>query len=43
MKDPRQVAEGIVGRVACQPEVSGFCKYPGERFHTTQNGKKDCR
>ena len=43
MIDPRQVAEGIVGRVDWQNEVSGFCRCPGERMHTSANGKKDCR
>lgn len=43
MKDPRQIAERIVGCVDWQTEVSGFCRCPGERLHTSVNGKKDCR
>ena len=43
MTDPRQVAAGIVGAVDWQSEVSGFCRCPGESFHTHKTGKKDCR
>src|SRR5262249_45863269 len=43
VRDPRQMAERIVGRVDWQNEVSGFCTCPGEALHTSQNGKKDCR
>jgi len=41
--DPRQVAFQILGAIDWQTEVSGFCKCPGEAFHTSANGKKDCR
>jgi len=41
--DPRQVAFQILGAIDWQTEVSGFCKCPGEAFHTSTNGKKDCR
>src|SRR5690349_6327062 len=41
--DPRQIDELIVGRVHWQNEVSGLCACPGERLHTSQNGKRDCR
>src|SRR5215469_7281493 len=43
MLDPRTVAVRIVGRVAWQTEVSGFCRCPGEAMHTSANGKRDCR
>jgi hypothetical protein len=43
MTDPRQIAAGIVGAVDWQTEVSGFCRCPGESFHTHPTGKKDCR
>ena len=43
MKDPRQIAAGIVGAVDWQTEVSGFCRCPGESLHTHKTGKKDCR
>ena len=43
MIDPRQVAFQIRGAIDWQTEVSGFCKCPGEAFHTSTNGKKDCR
>jgi hypothetical protein len=43
MKDPRQIAAGIVGTVDWQSEVSGFCRCPGEALHTSPNGNKDCR
>jgi hypothetical protein len=41
--DPRQVAVSLLGAVDWQTEVSGFCRCPGEAFHTSGNGKKDCR
>jgi hypothetical protein len=37
------IAAGIVGAVDWQTEVSGFCKCPGEAWHTHKTGKKDCR
>jgi hypothetical protein len=43
MIDPRHVAMGILGQVDWQTEVSGFCRCPGEAFHTHRTGKKDCR
>jgi hypothetical protein len=43
MLDPRQVAAQLLGAIDWQTEVSGFCKCPGEAFHTSTNGKKDCR
>ena len=41
--DPRQVAFQLLGAIDWQTEVSGFCRCPGEAFHTSANGKKDCR
>jgi hypothetical protein len=41
--DPRQIASRILGAIDWQTEVSGFCRCPGEAFHTSANGKKDCR
>jgi hypothetical protein len=43
MLDPRHVAVRLLGAVDWQSEVSGFCRCPGEAFHTSGNGKKDCR
>jgi len=43
MLDPRTVAERLLGAVDWQSEVSGFCRCPGERLHTSANGRKDCR
>ena len=43
MIDPRQVASQVLGAIEWQTEVSGFCRCPGEAFHTSANGKKDCR
>jgi hypothetical protein len=43
MVDPRHVAERMLGPVDWQTEVSGFCRCPGEAFHTSHDGKKDCR
>src|SRR5262245_58466670 len=43
MIDPRQVARSVLGTIDWQTEVSGFCRCPGERLHTSANGKKDCR
>ena len=43
MSDPRQQAESLLGPVAWQSEVTGFCKCPGAGLHTSQTGAKDCR
>src|SRR5512137_1345297 len=43
MLDPRQIASQLLGAIDWQTEVSGYCKCPGEAFHTSANGKKDCR
>ena len=43
MLDPRQIASQLLGAIDWQTEVSGFCRCPGEAFHTSANGKKDCR
>src|SRR3974390_827255 len=43
VNDPRHVASQILGAINWQTEVSGFCRCPGEAFHTSSNGKKDCR
>ena len=43
MIDPRQIASQLLGAIDWQTEVSGFCRCPGEAFHTSANGKKDCR
>ena len=41
--DPRHVAVRLLGAIDWQTEVSGYCRCPGEAFHTSANGKKDCR
>ncbi len=33
----------MLGDIDWQNEVSGFCRCPGEAFHTSHNGKRDCR
>jgi hypothetical protein len=43
MPDPRHVASQLLGAIDWQTEVSGFCRCPGEAFHTSANGKRDCR
>ena len=43
MLDPRHAAVRLLGAIDWQTEVSGFCRCPGEAFHTRGNGKKDCR
>src|SRR5512146_2750651 len=43
MIDPRQIAGRLLGPIDWQTEVSGFCRCPGEAFHTSANGKRDCR
>lgn len=43
MTDPRAMAQGIVGKVEWETEVSGFCRCPGEGLHTSSTGKRDCR
>lgn len=43
MVDPRQIAVRLLGPIEWETEVSGFCRCPGEAFHTSVNGKKDCR
>jgi hypothetical protein len=43
MNDPRQMAVSLLGPVAWETDVSGFCRCPGERLHTHPNGPKDCR
>jgi len=43
MNDPRHIAMSILGQIDWQTEVSGFCRCPGEVFHTHRTGKKDCR
>src|SRR5512138_2510189 len=43
MLDPRHVAQQVLGAIDWQTEVSGFCRCPGEAFHTSPNGKRDCR
>ena len=43
MLDPLQIASHILGAIDWQTEVSGFCRCPGEAFHTSPTGKKDCR
>ncbi len=40
MIDPRQVAVRLLGPVDWQSEVSGFCRCPGEKMHTSPNGKR---
>src|ERR1039458_9433022 len=43
MPDPHHLATQVLGAIDWQTEVSGFCRSPGEAFHTSSNGKKDCR
>ena len=43
MIDPRVIAQGVVGPVDWQTEVSGFCPCPGQTLHTHRTGRKDCR
>ena len=43
MNDPRHIAMSILGQIDWQTEVSGFCRCPGEAFHTQRTGRKDCR
>ena len=43
MTDPRHITSSIVGPVDWETEVNGFCRCPGEAFHTSFTGKKDCR
>jgi len=43
MNDPRHIAMSILGQIDWQTEVSGFCRCPGEAFHTHRTGTKDCR
>ena len=43
MLDPRHVASQLLGAIDWQTEVSGFCRCPGEAFHTSANGNRDCR
>ncbi len=43
MIDPKCTAERVLGGVDWQTEVSGYCRCPGEAFHTSANGRKDCR
>jgi hypothetical protein len=43
MSDPRLIAMSILGSIDWQTEVSGFCRCPGEAYHTSANGRKDCR
>jgi hypothetical protein len=41
--DPRQIVSQLLGAIDWQNEVSGFCRCPGEAFHTHADGRKDCR
>ena len=43
MSDPRTTAAAIVGVIAWETELRGFCKCPGEALHTHKSGAKDCR
>src|SRR5215471_8744828 len=43
MIDPCYFASQLLGPIDWQTEVSGFCTCPGEGFHTSANGRKDCR
>lgn len=43
MTDPRVIAQRIVGPVAWQSEVSGYCACPGAALHTSRTSPKDCR
>ena len=43
MTDPRSMAQGIVGPVDWQSEVSGVCRCPGEGLHTHTTRARDCR
>ena len=39
MADPRDIAQGIVGAVDWQTEVSGFCRCPGAREREFGRGR----
>ncbi len=41
--DPRIVTMNLLGPIDWQNEIAGFCQCPGEAFHTSRTGKKDCR
>jgi hypothetical protein len=37
------LAESIAGTIEWQDATTGFCRCPGQHFHTRANGKRDCR
>ena len=39
----RAIAAGLLGQIAWQDDNTGFCRCPGQRFHTRPDGKQDCR
>ncbi len=38
----QEAAETQLGHIEWQTPIRGFCKCPGEQFHTHKTGKKDC-
>jgi hypothetical protein len=39
----QKIVEAIIGKVTWHSDTEGFCECPGRRFHTTHNGKRDCK
>lgn len=39
----RKIAENLIGTIEWQNDVAGLCVCPGEDFHTTRTGAKDCQ
>jgi len=38
-----EVVESVVGPVSWITDVEGYCACPGKQFHTTHNGRQDCK
>lgn len=38
----RKCAESVLGPIDWQSEHKGFCRCPGQHFHTKSNGPRDC-
>jgi hypothetical protein len=41
--DKRTIIKAEVGTVIWDSPSTGFCKCPGEHYHQSRNGKRDCR
>lgn len=39
----QSIAEEILGAIDWQSPTQGYCDCPGKQFHTTANGKRDCK